>query len=215
MIPETIARYSPGALSLDALPRFAETMKSEAVMLRLFDGSPPPHYLATGVSSFWNEENLWFWFTGSYGTLKTAPRESAVDNVSGKTMLLWENSDVYEVFIGPDARRKGLYREFQVAPDSRWIDISIDSSGERRIADFKWNSGMKAISRIDGEKKIWESVFQIPCNAFPQSPRRGDCWHCNFYRISGRTGEESYLSWSPVFEINFHRPDFFGTIVFR
>jgi hypothetical protein len=214
MFPTIGACYSTASLTLDNLPHLVRQAKTEPARLRLFDGTPPPAFMETEVFSYWNEEFLHFWFRGKYDSLRTAPAHLAPEQGSGKTFQLWEHSDVYEVFIGPDARKCLLYREFQVGPDSRWIDIAIDGSRKERSTDFLWNSGMKAHSAINSEKRLWESHFAIPFAAFSEAPRKGDCWNANFYRISGRRGEEAYLSWSPVFKVNFHQPACFGDIMF-
>lgn len=182
------------------------------VFLSFYDGRPVPSGLETEIRSFWTGGYVYFGYQGRFDSLRVAPDEVEVEKDSGKTHRLWELSDVYEVFIGPEARQTRRYREFQVAPDSRWIDIAIDAGGKERKTDFTWKSGFCARSKV--EDGIWSAVFQIPFQCFNAYPGEEMAWHCNLYRISGPPGECSYLAWSPVMIVNFHQPHRFGTISF-
>lgn len=188
---------------------------SNQVELYLYDGSDAPLGLKTTVCSFWSDNFIYFIFKGNYIGLRTAKLDAKTDEKSHKTFSLWDLSDVYEVFIGPDAKKSRKYKEFQVAPDSRQIDISIDASSANRKTDFLWQSGMKAESIIDSGAKIWNAVIKIPVSAFERHPCDETIWNCNFYRISGEDNNKSYLAWCPVGQIAFHQPDKFGEICFE
>jgi hypothetical protein len=187
--------------------------KAQFINLGSYDSKPTPHHYATKLKSFWTEKFLYFGIEGEFDTIQIAPEDATVDT-QGKTPRLWAISDVYEIFIGPDAKITKKYREIQIAPDSRWIDLTLDASGKERIADFKWTSGMNAKSYVDYIKKLWTATLQIPFTAFSRAPRESDIWNCNFYRISENGGKKIYLSWSPVFELRFHQPDKYGDLVF-
>jgi hypothetical protein len=213
-MPYTIKScYRPGAFEMDeGLPALIASAPS--VNLSRFDGNKPPGELATEVRSLWNDTHLCVAFSGRYSSLRTAPQGTPYDNGYGKTHRLWEISDVYEVFIGPESRSKRVYGEFQVAPDSRWMDIYIDASDDRRKADFQWKSAVTACSHLDESRMIWHGLFKIPFSAFGPEISRELVWNCNFYRISGDSSSQHYLSWSPVGEVAFHKPHLFGEIVF-
>ncbi|MGV8121263.1 MAG: carbohydrate-binding family 9-like protein [Candidatus Xenobiia bacterium LiM19] len=188
---------------------------AHSVNLSRFDGSAPPGDLITEVRSLWNDTHLCIAFSGRYSSLRTAPPDTPFDEQSGKTHRLWEISDVYEVFIGPESRSSRVYGEFQVSPDSRWIDIFIDARDEKRKADFQWKSAVVARSQIDAAKMIWYGFFFIPFRAFGQDISFDIAWNCNFYRISGELSSQQYLSWAPVGEVAFHKPHLFGEIIFK
>lgn len=184
------------------------------VDLGTYDGSAAPEALRTSVRSCWTDGFIYFGFRGCFSSLRMAPRELRADEKTGKTFRLWELSDVFELFIDPSAKETKIYREFQVSPDSRWIDIAIDASGEVRRTDFGWVSGMIARSTVDYENKRWESIMQIPQGAFSEKARKGSVWNANFYRISGPPDACSYLAWAPVHRIDFHQPELFGDLLF-
>jgi hypothetical protein len=186
------------------------------VTLANYNGADCPEFLQTEITSFWDDSNIYFLFKGSYDGLTTAPAGTMTQTPSGKTMNLWDLSDVYEVFIGPDARQTGLYKEFQIAPDNRWIDVAIDNSDRLRRSDFQWLSGFKSMTNIIENSKKWISLFIIPFTAFAVQPGAQATWDINLFRIrnSNRDSQKYYLAWAPVHQINFHQHRKFGKIVF-
>jgi hypothetical protein len=46
-------------------------------------------------------------------------------------------------------------------------------------------------------------------------PVSGQVWHANFYKCGDHTSHKHWASWQPVKELNFHRPEDFGDIVFE
>jgi len=208
-----VSRYRAETFEMDErLPLLFRSAGS--VSLSRFDGAAPPVDIATEVGSIWNDTHICIAFSGRYSSLRTAPTDTPFDQQSGKTHRLWEISDVYEVFIGPDSRSDRVYGEFQVAPDSRWIDIFIDAREEKRKADFQWKSAVVACSQIDAARMIWYGFFFIPFRAFGADISHELTWNCNFYRISGELSSQQHLSWVPVREVAFHKPHLFGEILF-
>lgn len=184
----------------------------EEVPLSLFDGEPAPLHLVTTVKTFWTENYLYIGFAGTFDTLHFV-KKLPTGEKTGKTYRLWAFDDVMECFIGPEARVNKMYREFEVSPDSRWIDIAVDASGERCRTDMNWQSRLIAKSSVDSEQKVWTVVMQIPWSAFDHRPQHGETWHCNFYR--SMPDETFLLAWSPVGKPDFHQPEKFGDIVFE
>ncbi len=209
-----MSRYKTGTFEIDErLPLCFDS--ADSVTLSLYDGAMPPGDLITEVRSLWNDTHLSIAFSGRYSSLRMAPPNTPFDVLSGKTHRLWEISDVYEVFVGPESRSRRVYGEFQVAPDSRWIDIFIDARDEKRKVDFQWKSTVTACSHVDAANMIWYGFFFIPFRAFGTDLSLDLPWNCNFYRISGNMSAQQHLSWAPVGEVAFHKPHLFGEIVFE
>ena len=189
--------------------------KTKAVeMVNNGDGTNPKEVYRASVRSCWTDKNLYFALEAGYEELFLAPKDAKTDPKTGKTLTLWDISDVFEIFIGPDSKQSKIYREFQVSPDSRWIDIAIDGSGAERTADFDWSSGMKVKSTIDYVAKKWYAVFQFPFTAFDNLPEEKDVWNLNFYRMAGTPDKRVYFAWSPTFMVQFHKPEKFGNLTF-
>ncbi len=178
------------------------------------DGTSPSESYKALIRSVWSDKNLYFGLEAGYEELFLAAKDAETDPNSGKTWRLWDLSDVFEIFIGPNSKESRIYREFQVSPDSRWIDIAIDASGAERTADFNWLSGMKAKSTVDYVAKKWYAVLQFPFTAFEGSPDDKTPWNLNFYRMAGTPENRIYFSWSPTFVVQFHKPEKFGKLIF-
>jgi hypothetical protein len=177
------------------------------------DGTEPPQTLGTGIGVEWNDIGVLIYFRGRFENLRMLSKEKTIE-VSTKTYKLWEQSDVFEVFIGVHAKQTKLYKEFQVSPDARWIDIDVNK--QLGISNHHWYSGFQCKSFIDEDMKIWTSVFELPWNCFGPNKKTDDVWYANFYRASGTFHGEELLAWSPTGygEKCFHRPEHFGKIEF-
>jgi len=181
--------------------------------LNLADGSEPPQSIATRVGMEWNDNSLLVYFRGRFEELRCASAEENHNN-NTKTDRLWELSDVYEVFIGVNAKDTKRYKEFQASPDSRWMDSDVNR--QVGVSNHYWYSGMRCRSIIDNDLKIWTSILELPWNCFGMNKRNEDIWNINFYRASGKHHGDELLAWSATGygEKCFHRPEHFGTIEF-
>ncbi|MDP1677992.1 MAG: carbohydrate-binding family 9-like protein [Bacteroidota bacterium] len=181
--------------------------------LYLADGTEPPQSLTTRVGVEWNDKGILIFFRGRFEHLRMIS-EGKKTGINSKTYKLWEQSDVFEVFIGVNVKQTKLYKEFQVSPDAQWIDIDVNK--QLKISNHHWYSGFQCRSFIDDDMKIWTSVFELPWNCFGLNKKIGDVWHANFYRASGSFHGEELLAWSPTGygEKCFHRPEYFGKIEF-
>jgi len=69
------------------------------------------------------------------------------------------------------------------------------------------------------EAVVWTLSFFVPFPLFeyylgPLGSVAGQEWRGNFFKCAEETSHPHWASWSPVDELNFHRPDCFGTIRF-
>jgi hypothetical protein len=70
------------------------------------------------------------------------------------------------------------------------------------------------------EPVTWSLRFFIPFSVFeffvgPLGPVPGQEWRANFYKCAEESSHPHWASWSPVDELNFHRPQCFGNIRFK
>lgn len=66
----------------------------------------------------------------------------------------------------------------------------------------------------------WRLAFSCPWTLFerylgPLGPRSGSEWRANFYKCADATSHPHWLTWAPVGELNFHRPQDFAPLVFE
>ncbi len=181
------------------------------INLQNYNGTIVNDNLKTSAAILYTRESLFVGFTSQFESLKPDNNCTATLH-NEKTYSLWELEDVVELFIGPDARRIKEYREFQVSPFSKKIDIAIKFIENKPVADYEWLSGFKAKSWIDNKNKVWYSIMEIPFSAFAKIPVNGETWDCNFFRCS--PDMKILFSWAPVYKPAFHQPDKFGKITF-
>jgi hypothetical protein len=174
-------------------------------------GNPALTHLHTEIRSFWSPEFLFVLFSASYARLRLAPKGYPTES-SGKTMKLWEISDVLECFVGTNTAATLRYKEFQVAPDGRWIDIAIDRKTNPDSGDMAWISGGQFVSFLDETKHVWRVAMQIPWTSMETTPSPDIPLDCNFYRATGTFHGDELLAWSPTgYGPNcFHRVETFG-----
>ena len=214
--PPTITCYPAPFRSIDQVSFEIIDDAPGSVYLLNADGTVPPREIETKVNVFWNPAFFFVLFRGQYIELRTA-RSQPIEAKTGKTLFLWEHSDVYEMFIGADARRTRIYKEFQIGPDSRRLDIYVDNRDGTVKGDFNWVSGFRCVSLVDEKRKTWNGMMEIPWKAFGTSLESNNVWDLNFYRASGRYHGDELLAWSPVGkgEKIFHQPEKFGRMVFQ
>jgi hypothetical protein len=204
------SQYIPRDVELTADPNAPHWRKAKAVIAANDSlGKPTPNH-QTEIRSLWTEDNLYFLFTAPYEELHLKPGPST----TAETNKLWE-WDVAEVFIGADFKNPRVYKEFQVSPQSEWVDLHIDRDKPWPEGGWKWNAdGYKVLARVDGDKKVWYGEMRIPiASVDPRPPKAGNEMRINFYRIQGPPPDRRGIAWQPTRARSYHVPEAFGRIV--
>jgi hypothetical protein len=170
-------------------------------------GDPTPGH-RTEIRSRWTGEFLYLLFVCPYETLYLTPNPAR----DRETNKLWE-WDVAEVFIGTDFEHIRHYKEFQVSPQSEWVDLDIDRDNPKPEGGWTWNSGFEVKARIDADKKIWYGEMRIPMAAIDtRPPAVGNEMRANFYRIQGPPPDKKFIAWQPTHQSSHHVPEAFGRL---
>ncbi|WP_157468238.1 carbohydrate-binding family 9-like protein [Edaphobacter aggregans] len=171
-------------------------------------GKPVPPY-RTEVRARWTKDNLYLLYISPYNELNLKPDPDTVN----ETNRLW-NWDVAEAFIGSDFQNIRQYKEFELSPQSEWVDLNIDLDKKGDRDAIKWDSGFKVSARIDADKKIWYGVMRIPFTSIDtRPPAPGQTLRIGLFRCAGPTSARLILSWQPTMAMTFHSPEHFGTLV--
>jgi hypothetical protein len=164
----------------------------------------------TEVRSVWTPRHLYFLFINHYESQHLKPNPSTTEETWG----LWDY-DVAEVFIGHDLENIHRYKEFEVSPQSEWVDLDVDKS-KQPVVDWKWNSHFKFANKVDEKNRIWYSEMQIPWESIAvKPPAAGQEFRLNLYRIEGKGEGRRYLAWRPVNNPSYHTPEAFGRLRLR
>ena len=180
---------------------------------RATDGTTPR--LPTSVTAWYDENYLSILFSATDDLIQAS--------YAGHDDPLYEE-DVVEIFLTPDAIER--YFELEVNPRGALFDALIDSpDGERATmqADRTWTcDGMFAVIRkvfeSDGTMTI-DTLVRIPFYSLERyTPRAGETWRANFFRIDRHPQQgDEYSAWQPTMKVpaDFHVPAVFGTLLFE
>jgi hypothetical protein len=199
---------APSDFALTADPNAAQWKNVQGVIAEHDALGKPVAGHRTEIRSRWTSENLYLLYVCPYEqlNLKSDPATTT------ETNRLWE-WDVAEVFIGWDPNNIHQYKEFQVSPQSEWVDLDIDTKNRKPDA-WMWNSGFKVKGRIDQAKKVWYGEMQIPWKTIDQrSVKAGNELRLNLYRWQGPKDKHVGVAWQPTGVNNYHVPESFGRIV--
>ena len=162
----------------------------------------------TEIRSRWTNANLYLLHINPYDELNLKPDPTP----SVETPRLW-NWDVAEAFIGSGVDRITRYKEFEVSPQSEWVDLDIDRENAQGQAGMKWDSGFSVKSRVDARARIWYGAMRIPFAAIDTRPPQKDReLRIGLYRIAGVDPSRRFYAWRPTGQTSFHVPQAFGTL---
>jgi Carbohydrate-binding family 9 len=192
-----------------AMPRSCEPVR----LRRATDGAAPR--LATTVALYHDDVFLTILFS------------AADDHVAatrfGHDEPIYEE-DVVEAFLSP--RAKDEYFEIEVNPVGTTFDARIESPDGNRStmrADVGWDCEglVAAVRKMISTRNVMtiDTVVRVPfASVGSESPRNGDSWRANFFRVDRHPGEgDEYTAWRPTMKVppDFHVVDAFGRLIFQ
>jgi len=180
------------------------------------DGSPATK--PTTAKMCWDNDNLYISF-------------ECIDQDIWGTMtkrddLIW-NEEVVEAFLSPDCSLTHYY-ELNVSPRNVVFDTEITASDDDPPAingKIEWDiAGLRTAVVVDGTLDIrddidnkWTVEIAIPFSSLGcTSPKPGEEWRGNLYRIDLSPEPAEFQAWSPtlITPAAFARPSHFGTVRF-
>ncbi len=164
----------------------------------------------TEIRGLWSRRYLYLLFSSQFEKLKLKTNPS----VKKETWGLWDY-DVVEVFIGSDLGNIDRYKEFEISPQSEWVDLDVDRGRQGKEVDWEWDAGMEWSARVDQAAKVWYCAMRIPWKAIAapgSTVRAGQEFRLNLYRIEGEEPNRKFITWRPVNSPSFHTPSAFGRL---
>ena len=207
-LPTAFAQRFTGRLDSEDFPDPVAWQKAPALQYeRDWQGQNPDGQRATEVRLLWTPDTLFIRFHCSYRTI-TVFADARAD---GYRLGMWDR-DVAETFLQPDATDPLVYTEFEVSPNSLWIDLAVSHG---KIEEL--HSGLRRRVGMDEKAKTWTAELAIPMKGLTKQFDPQQSWRVNFFRIEGHQEPRFYAAWSPTNspKPNFHVPAAFGTLVFR
>lgn len=234
MYPGLLAMACLGAAATDAPPVYSCPRVDRAPVIdgrldeAVWQVCPPvrlvlsttgePASRETVARMCWDDSSLYIGFecedTDVWGTL-----------VNRDDLIFTE--EVVEAFIAPDCDLVRYY-EINVSPRNTVFDAFIvnpDDWNPGDGTDYGWNcEGIRTAVIVDGTlddrtdiDRGWSVEIAIPFAGLGRStPRPGERWRANLYRIDLSPEPAEFHAWSPtlVSPPRFHVPSRFGTVFF-
>lgn len=134
------------------------------------------------------------------------------------------DQDVVEAFLDPDCD-PNTYIELEFSPKNVTFDAKFDIPAGLTLGNkdaFLWTcEGMRTAVTVDGDLDDpsthlgWTVEVAVPFASLGrETPRPGEEWRGNLYRIDYRPEPAEFQAWSPTIARNYHTTSRFGTIVF-
>lgn len=180
-----------------------------------------PYQPKVRVKSLYSEKFLY---------LRFDVEEDAIQSTATKINDFVYIDSCIEFFCAPDPKRPDLYYNLEMnccgnvymayGPDRRLgerIFVPVQAL-EKIIYSTSIKGATKEISPSD---KKWEIEIKIPWSVYQTMsqtpvPLKGSVWRGNFYKCGDKLPKIHYGSWNKI-EVpspDFHRPEFFGELIF-
>lgn len=204
----TRARSQPSTLAADPASPFWKGAPSVVTSHDRY-GKPVAN-ARTEVFGRWTGSHLHFLFVSQFEKMRLKFNPSKKKETWG----IWDY-DVVEIFIGHDLKNINRYKEFEITPQSEWVDLDCDRDRKGLEVDWEWDAGMQWHTRVDEAAKRWYAEVRIPWKSIAapgKKVRAGDEFRLNLYRIEGEEPNRKYITWRPVNSPSYHTPSAFGRL---
>ena len=202
------SRHAAHDFALTADPNSAEWKNIKGVVATKDYLGQPVHGVATEIRSRWTSGNLYLLYLCPYDELNLKPNPSTTHETS--RLYEW---DVVEAFLGSEFDHIGHYAEFEMSPQSEWVDYDIDRDHKDKGLGEAWNSGFKVLARVDAARKMWYGEMEIPFASIDKrKPAPGLELRAGLYRCAGVNPSRVYVAWQPTGAKSFHVPSAFGIL---
>jgi hypothetical protein len=171
-----------------------------------FLGNPLPEY-RTEIRSRWSATHLSLFFTCPYTELYLKPNPVT----ARETFALWD-WDVAELFLGVSDAEIRRYKEFDISPQSEWVDLDVNLDLPDHTAGWAWQSGCQVAARI--ASGVWYGALRIPFASIDAvQPATGRVYRANLFRTHGSGARRAYICWRAPMSNSFHVPERFGRLL--
>jgi hypothetical protein len=193
----------------------------QAVSISNYMGEIPGFKPDAQAKMMYDDENLYVIFQ-----VKDCFVRCLTNEINGP---VWEDGAV-EFFFAPDSKQPLLYFNLETncggTPLMHYNLVARKESKELAKDDIKMIEIAHTLPQIiDPEMKdpvTWTLEYRIPIAMLEKysaitHPAKGVEWKANFYKIAENNSNHHYITWSVV-EIekpDFHRPEFFGKLIFE
>jgi hypothetical protein len=208
-------------MNIDAVWDKPQWKNVQPVRIVNYMGTIPEFKPEAQAKMMYDDENLYVIFH-----VKDRYVRCITDRINGP---VWEDGAV-EFFFAPDENKPLIYFNLETncggTPLMHYNFVPRKESKELAVDDIKKVEIAHTLPGIiDPEMKepvTWTLEYRIPISMLEKysvvtRPRKGIEWRANFYKIAENSSNPHYITWSVVEKDkpDFHRPEFFGKLIFE
>ncbi len=216
--------YHVGRLSkpmkIDANWQKPQWKKAKAAVISNYMGEIPGFRPEATVKMLYDDDNIYVIFY-----VKDRYVRCITDKINGP---VWQDSAV-EFFFSPDPEQPLLYFNLETncggTPLLHYNTVPRKESKRLQEDDIRQIEIASTLPKIiDPEISNpveWTLEYRIPLALLEKyakiaRPSKGIEWGANFYKIAENSSNPHYITWSRIENIkpDFHRPQFFGRLIF-
>lgn len=196
--------------------------KTKSLKVKNFLGKVSKFRPDVKVKMMYDDNHLYIIFLVRERNIKSVEHE-----INGN---VWEDSCV-EFFFSPDTNKSNQYfnlevncigiplLHYQLIPRKNSKNVDVEDIKKIEIAHSLTD---KIIDRSFKKPVTWTIEYKIPITilrkySYVTQPHSGIKWKANFYKIAEKGINPHWISWSLINnkKVDFHVPQFFGTLYFE
>jgi hypothetical protein len=208
-------------MKIDAVWDKPELKSVQPVDINNYMGNIPGFRPEAQAKMMYDDENIYLIFHVKDRYVRCLTQE-----INGP---VWEDGAV-EFFFAPDTNKPLLY--FNLETNCGGTPLMHYNLVPRKESKVLSNEDILSVEIahtlpkiIDPEMKepvTWTLEYRIPIAMLEKyssitHPKKGVEWKANFYKIAENSSNPHYITWSPVEndKPDFHKPEFFGKLIFE
>lgn len=193
---------------------------ADILNLTKFMGAKPEHFPKVQTKLLYDNENIYVFFKVDDQYVKAAYNKlhDPVCRDSCVEFFFTPSEDISKGYFNVEINCGGTMLMFhQTVRNENRVDISEDDCKKIKIS----TSMPKLVDPEIIKPITWTLKYALPIEILEnyakiEKPAQGIKWRANFYKCADSTSHPHWLTWAKVEKPkpDFHRPEFFGTIIF-
>ena len=220
-VPSYVVKKLSSDISIDANWEKDTWQSIEPLAIMNFLGDEPSYKPLAEAKILYDDHNVYVIFRVKDRYVRALPRKP--------NEAVWKDSCV-EFFFAPDEAHPLYYFNLEVncggvplmkytkVPRKDFISMEEEDFNNLEIA----HSLPETVDPEIQDSITWTVEYRIPVTLLQKyshvsSPASGTVWKANFFKIAEISSNPHYITWAEIKdkEVSFHKPEFFGKLLFE
>ena len=184
-----------------------------------FMGDEPEHKPKAQAKMVYDCDNLYITFKVQDNFIKATRQNNQDDIWNDSCVEFFFSHDIHKGYLAIEMNCSGAFLLYYKA-DPQTPNTLFTQEECNRVEVF--HSMPKPVDPEVQEPTTWVVEYKLPldlCNEYLNigKPEPGSFWHGNFYKCADECSKPHWFTWSPIDwpTPNFHKPEFFGRLMFE